>query len=762
MYQRLKQRLEQLPLVLCGPILRHTTRNEVSVWLVLKEAATVTLHIYPTTDKGQRTETPILQGQKQSQAFGQNLHIVLVRAAQNGEPLESGDLYAYDLNFQLQDGSHLDFQQATGDLPGLCYQPHDRPTFMLPPENLADVHLLYGSCRKPHGEGIDALAGTDKLLEDATAQRMPRHQHLYLSGDQIYADDVADAFLYEITHSLGPLIGGNERFPGKMKAHWLRIGHRYRTCHKRAGFTSIYCKSHLFGLGEYLLMYCMVWSPVLWSEDGPTFEQVYPDRAFFPPLLRKTFLARHKRLGLSRKFLLKRFTQEQTNLNRFRAGLPAVRRVLANITTYMIFDDHEITDDWYLNRKWTARTLRRPLGRRVLLNGQLAYAICQGWGNAPERFLKGPCNDLLEKTSQWIENDFNWDKVPELERLIGMPKGTKTMRGLERNPATTCQWDYRVEGPSFEVWVLDTRTWRGFPTGHHDGIPDLISGDGWAQLSTPCRQSSKVTFVVAPTNVIDVPFTAWISKVAAHLVDATFADYGDTWEAQTAAFEELLGRLASMAGPGNHNFIFLSGDVHYAFATRIHYWANHPYKNLPLDAPNNTVLAQLTSSPLHNENGMTRFFQERGYWPRFPKPHAWAGWNHLPLVHIGSMRGHLKSLVLGLKRRSVRHEPPLLNLENLPRKITKIEPAPDWRYRVDYLHGERTPHDLVPDHHGSQIVGTNNIGELHFQWDDDHHEVVQRLWWFPGTSPDMEPLTAFKISLDHEETDFPKPKLPYE
>ena len=40
-----------------------------------------------------------------------------------------------------------------------------------------------------------------------------------------------------------------------------------------------------------------------------------------------------------------------------------VRRALANVATYMIFDDHEVTDDWYLSPIWRDRVLTAPLGR---------------------------------------------------------------------------------------------------------------------------------------------------------------------------------------------------------------------------------------------------------------------------------------------------------------------------------------------------------------------------------------------------------------
>jgi hypothetical protein len=68
--------------------------------------------------------------------------------------------------------------------------------------------------------------------------------------------------------------------------------------------------------------------------------------------------------------------------------LPKVRRALANISTYMMFDDHEISDDWNLNPAWRDRVHSSPLGRTVVRNGMTSYALFQDWGNRPEEYLK--------------------------------------------------------------------------------------------------------------------------------------------------------------------------------------------------------------------------------------------------------------------------------------------------------------------------------------------------------------------------------------
>src|SRR5207248_8985191 len=69
-----------------------------------------------------------------------------------------------------------------------------------------------------------------------------------------------------------------------------------------------------------------------------------------------------------------------------RRALPYVRRALANISVYMVMDDHEITDDWNMTKSWETRVKRSKTGRRIVANGLAAYWIFQAWGNNPDLF----------------------------------------------------------------------------------------------------------------------------------------------------------------------------------------------------------------------------------------------------------------------------------------------------------------------------------------------------------------------------------------
>ena len=74
----------------------------------------------------------------------------------------------------------------------------------------------------------------------------------------------------------------------------------------------------------------------------------------------------------------------------FRKNLPKVQRALANVATYMILDDHDVTDDYFLNPIWRRRVLGTRLGRAILGNAMIAYALFQDWGNDPLAYRSGP------------------------------------------------------------------------------------------------------------------------------------------------------------------------------------------------------------------------------------------------------------------------------------------------------------------------------------------------------------------------------------
>ncbi|MGZ0787989.1 alkaline phosphatase family protein, partial [Pseudomonas saponiphila] len=94
-------------------------------------------------------------------------------------------------------------------------------------------------------------------------------------------------------------------------------------------FTSSIAVNHLVSLNEIIALYLLTWSPELWelvniSKDVD---------------------------GLSPANTA-RWQNEWQHLLGFKAGLGQVRRFMAHIPVYMMFDDHDVTDDWNLTAKW--------------------------------------------------------------------------------------------------------------------------------------------------------------------------------------------------------------------------------------------------------------------------------------------------------------------------------------------------------------------------------------------------------------------------
>ncbi len=118
---------------------------------------------------------------------------------------------------------------------------------------------------------------------------------------------------------------------------------------------------------------------------------------------------------------------------------------MAHLPTLMIFDDHDITDDWNLSAQWELTAYGHPFSKRIIGNALVAYLLCQGWGNDPDAFA-----EVLEQV-QAPSLDARRDNLLDsaaLDRLIDR------LIGFNR-------WQYVLPTTPALV-VLDTRTrrWR--------------------------------------------------------------------------------------------------------------------------------------------------------------------------------------------------------------------------------------------------------------------------------------------------------------
>ncbi|MBD2445689.1 PhoD-like phosphatase [Nostoc sp. FACHB-152] len=737
--------IEELPLILAGPMLQHTDSETVTVWVALKQSCQVELKVYDTTNNGATLGNSLLEGQGSTVALGKYLHIVAVTAqSENENCLVSDYIYAYDLQFTLnEERQTLSQALVSPSFPtvNISYFEHEKPTFALCPSRLQDLKIVHASCRKPHGHGMDALPILDCLIEVAANQPQHRPHQLFLSGDQIYGDDVSDPYLWVATNLGDALLGWEERLPVSptyLTPKQLLPGERAEVATEQAGFTAgLHNKpskvnSHLLGLGEYYAAYLLTWSPVCWPRQFPQGKEVTSNR--------KT---------------IKKWNQEVRDLQQFIYTLGKVRRALANIPMYTIFDDHDVSDDWNLNQAWCLRVLGKPLGRRVVQNAMLAYAVFQAWGNTPAEFAVGKSGaKLLAAAQAWsVSQGTDIDAEEAIALYVGLPAidpptGLPTfvpdfsVLVLARHPESL-NWHYTVRSPIHEVIVLDTRTWRGYPADQKPiAPPRLLSPHALKQqLLEPLQQTAntniQATFVIAPTNVFGLKVIDWVHHwhLQNEIVFAT--DVGDAWNIHTEALAQFLSTLFDQ----RQQVIVLSGDIHYSSVVRLSHQRRH--------SQSQSVLVQLTCSALKNEELLTRLIHTKlKDWLLPEKVRYWLGWNNPDdMVEVSAKQW--QSDRLHHPNKTSRQRQQLITsdwhcaLELIPCRRTQTADfstdilalvAPwnrpeksKWRSLQPLMFWKAR---WFQD--GKEVIGVNNIALVQFELTDESHvgKVIQDLYWF--------------------------------
>ena len=725
-WRSLQNSLGSKPRVLAGPILRKVTPKAVTVWLALRKPGSVTLTVLD------QDKTKVMEGSRHAVSVGQNLHIVAVTAKLLPvfQELTEGVAYQYNLLFDFDDNLSTNLATATNNAP-LSYPPFGLPSFALPPRDLNLLRLIQGSCRMPHAEGKDTLPIVDDLIAETAANAFARPHQLLLTGDQIYADDVSDIMSLVLADAGDVLLGWKEQYmsdvpvPGSPRAVIDLYPMLRQQFLSSAGFTSDDLRCHMIGLGEYLSMYLFVWSDALWPSAPDTLPNFDELAALFGEKINamdEEILGGMVGLEQSRRAPLISLT---ATLQEFRRTLPKVRRALANIPSYMIFDDHEVTDDWNMTGNISLRMYGSSLGQRLIQNALVAYSLCQHWGNAPEQFdgaaTSQPGSALLQlldtanptAAGAFKQKSAAYDQnSASVRAIVGVPDATTIRTRLASRPenlfheVNSLVYNFTVEGPGHQVIFTDTRSWRSFPNGLSEQ-PDLLSKSQFRQqiLNATPSTGNKALIVVVSTNAPPVPP---IRSAAQHSTIANkaehYPDIYEAWDIPTAAFDRLLVTLTERlpldsSGERRGPVILLSGDVHFSFASRLIYRAKSRFEDLQSQRAT-AVFAQLVASSFKKQTDRTIGFHREGY--RFaPFGTQWLIPEYLTEGYIGWNVPAGTVLNAGTQTESPHQGPGNAYIRELKFKrpttvkitktfentdvITNLTSAPTYRYRLDYL-----------------------------------------------------------------------------
>ncbi|MGI4719830.1 MAG: alkaline phosphatase family protein [Janthinobacterium lividum] len=520
--------------MLAGPVLRRLEPDRLVLWLVGSAPLDLTLELAPAAGAPRRLALDARRCRVIRVGRHACVHLVDVVLP---EPLPQDTIIEYDLLVTLADGSEAGIARWA---PHLLHAGSGRPNMVL--RSRSD-NILFGSCRKPHHPAPDGLARADALLADHIGRADERPAMLMLCGDQVYADDVAGPMLAAI-HALirrlglygecleGAVVADSEALYRHPASYYRReellpairsndaLRDRFFGGSEKPIFTTANAHNHLVTLAEVMAMYLLAWSPVPWKlvEDAPA-----------PPLT-----PGHAQ----------RWRRESSALAGFRRDLPQAARLLAHVQTLMIFDDHDITDDWNLSAKWETSAYGHPFSRRIVGNALVAYMLCQGWGNRPDVF--GTALDELAALAATADADNRLD-APVQDALIARLLSFR-------------QWDFVVRTTP-TIIVLDTRTrrWRNRRRpGHPSGLMD------WESLTELQHEllDETAAVIVSPAPMFGVKLIEVVQRVATFLGAALTVD-AENWMAHRGAASSMLNIFRHSRTPAN--YVVLSGDVHYSF-----------------------------------------------------------------------------------------------------------------------------------------------------------------------------------------------------
>jgi hypothetical protein len=468
------------------------------------------------------------------------------------KPLASETLFAYDIHFLskstiVESGENLSSYKfdslagvMNGDISAITLGELELPIFSVQIENQS-LKCLFGSCRKAHGPGKDASIGMGIELEQALDSEDKEFPNaLFLTGDQIYADDVHNSLLATIESLVDKLnikkhIEGPGSHDNNKKAYISKLEFDRKSYSGLSGFTSTDSENHLRDFGEFSALYLIMWNSNLWNQNSKI------------------------------KDILKDAYE----------GTKSIRRVLANVPTYMIIDDHDVTDDFYFDDKWKTKVLQSASGRRIVSHALANYWLFQAWGNTfegiPDNFSEMINGYTMGNESEQYDYDKTFTEYHEWSFISPTDPpaiflNTRTQRKSEKE----AEEEYRetISGPI----LINNAEYKILNTLMNDQIGDL---------------NNRPIVFVSPSPILT------LSAVEAGIdlvVKDSLAGDKETFNTNPHTFHQFFQFIKTL---NPSHLIIISGDVHYATIG---------YGELrSLESDSEIYISQFTSSALKNK-----------------------------------------------------------------------------------------------------------------------------------------------------------------
>ena len=287
--------------------------------------------------------------------------------------------------------------------------------------------------------------------------------------------------------------------------------------------------------------------------------------------------------------------EEYTHLYRESWADPDIRWLLSTVPSTMIFDDHDVNDDWNISESWREEMRTLPWWEQRITGAFMAYWLYQHLGN-----LSPP--ELAEETllRQLHEDE---DGGPRLRALA---------HTWDRESAAA-RWAYYRDFGRSRLLVIDSRAARVVVEGRRD----MIDAEEWQWIAEHAHGSFDHLILATSLPVFlphgihhleawneavcDGAWGAYAKRLGERLRRAVDLEHWAAYQQSFHRFVELLRSLSrGLEGDPPATITILSGDVHTTYvasldlgrgsgSSRVHQVVCSPFRN-PLNQPERRIV----------------------------------------------------------------------------------------------------------------------------------------------------------------------------
>ncbi|MCU1442698.1 MAG: glycoside hydrolase [Cryobacterium sp.] len=266
---------------------------------------------------------------------------------------------------------------------------------------------------------------------------------------------------------------------------------------------------------------------------------------------------------------------------------PANRWLMSTVPIAMIFDDHDIRDDWNASLSWKRDMERKPWWQGRIVSGLASYWVYQHLGNlSPAERVDDPLWRLIMADG----NDTEVDLTAEIDLFADR---------ADTEP-TSYRWSYCRDFHDVRLIVLDSRSARDLDPerramvdAHETAWLDGKISGGFRHIlfgsSLPFLLPTGLHHLEAWNEAVSEGawgrFPAWLGERLRRIFDL------EHWAAFQRSFREVGRMLAEVAdgkrGTPPQTVTILSGDVHFSYVSEV-------------ERPTGSRIIQAVCSPIRN------------------------------------------------------------------------------------------------------------------------------------------------------------------